>query len=145
MPVFDRLCFACGWVAVDVFEPIQYEAPLCPECGTSTERVWLTKPPNVVSDSCDFVSRNGEKHPVRFRSRADHRRWLKEKGYAINDNRSGHSSTGGVQWLKDAEVLATRNGAARGEVVPDDDPLHVTFTAGELTPAQVEEYRRRNR
>jgi len=107
-------------------------------------RAWVTKPPNVVGDEIDLVSHNGEKHPMRFRSRADHRRWLKEKGYRIKDDASGHSSTGGVQWLKDAEVLATRNGAARGEVVVDD-PLHVTFTAGELTPAEVEEYRRRNR
>jgi len=143
-PVFDRICLACGWVAVDQLEPITCPNPPCPDCGAMTARAWLTKPPNVVPDSTDFVSHNGEKHPVRFRSKADHRRWLKEKGLRVKDDASHHSSTGGKQWLEDAEVLATRNGAARGERV-EDDPLHVTFTAGELTPAQVEEYRRRNR
>src|SRR5207245_8295763 len=91
MPTYDRLCFACGWVAVDVLEPMCCDPSPCPECGAVTERAWLTKPPNVVGDEVDFVSRNGEKHPVRFRSRADHRRWLNEKGLRIQDDKSGHS------------------------------------------------------
>jgi hypothetical protein len=97
----------------------------------------------VVGDETDFVSHHGEKFPVRFRSKADHRRWLKSKGLRVQDDSSHHSSTGGKHWLEAAEELATRNGSGRGEVI-HDDPLHVTFTSGELTTAQVAEYRKKN-
>jgi hypothetical protein len=128
-----------------VFEPVNVEPPACPQCGAITQRAWMTKPPNTIPDSCDIVSRNGEKHPIRFRSRADHRLWLKQKGYRVNDDKSGHSSTGGKKWLEDAETLATRNGAAAGTIRDDDlPPLNYHWTGGELTPAQVAEYRRKN-
>lgn len=143
-PYYDRICKTCGWVAVDVLEPSCIDPPACPACGAPTERVWLTKSSNVIGDETDFVSHNGEKFPVRFRSKADHRRWLTEKGYRIQDDASGHSSTGGKQWLASAEVLATRNGSARGTAEGDDPPLHLTWTGGDLTPAQVAEYRKRN-
>jgi hypothetical protein len=80
---------------------------------------------------------------VRFRSKADHRLWLKAKGYTINDDASQREA-GGKQWMENAEILATRHGAAKGSVVKDD-PLHYTFYSGELTTAQAAEYARRNR
>jgi len=131
-----------------VLEPIHVENVVtCPACGAATERAWLTKPPNAQVDECDIVSRNGERHPIRFRSKSDHRRWLKEKGYVINDNASHHSATGGKQWLEDAETLVKRNGEAPGSVVADGPEAHMrlTFSSGELTKAQAAEYARRNR
>ena len=130
---------------MDVLEPIHAEPQACPECGSTTERAWLTRPPSVVGDETDFVSHNGERHPVRFRSKADHRLWLKTKGYTINDDKSQHEA-GGKQWLENAEILATRNGAARGSVVHDDEPpLNYRFYGGELTKAEAAEYARKNR
>ena len=43
----------------------------------------------MIGDECDFVSRNGEKKPIRFRSKLEHRRWLKEHGYRIKDDHVG--------------------------------------------------------
>lgn len=155
MPLFDRLCHGCGWQAIDVMEPVNPGVVTCPACGDPTERAWLTKPSNVIGDECDFVSHNGERHPVRFRSKLEHRRWLKEKGYAIKDehiglqgsDKSPHSTKwegGGKEWLANAEALAQRHSGI-GSKEPDDEPLHITWRTGELTPAQVEEYRGKNR
>ena len=141
MPFYDRICH-CGWTAIDVLEAIE-TVHACPDCGMQTERAWLTKPSNVIGDECDFVSHNGEKQPVRFRSKAEHKRWLKERGWRIKDDHVGEQGTdksrftsrwagGGKQWLADAEALAQRHGASVGKD-PGDEPVHVTFTTGDLT------------
>lgn len=155
MPTYDRLCHGCGWVGIDVIEPIDAGVVACPSCEKPTVRAWLTKPANVIGDECDFVSRNGEKHPVRFRSKLEHKRWLKEKGWEIKDEHKGlqgsdkspHTTKwegGGKEWLANAEALAQRHGGI-GAKEPEDDAFHVTWTTGELTPQQVEEYRAKNR
>ena len=139
-------------MAVDVFESIDAAAVPCPECGRPTERAWLTKPPAAIGDETDFVSHHGERHPVRFRSKSEHRRWLKEKGYTIKDEHKGiqgsdkspHTTAwtaGGAQWLADAEELARRNGTAAGAVPDAPDDFHVQFSEGTLTPAEVARYR----
>jgi hypothetical protein len=152
MPFYDRRCLSCTWVAIDVVEPVTPPAPpVCPACGGATERAWLTRPPTVIGDECDFVSQNGEKHPRRFRSKAEHKRWLKEKGYTVMDSHVGavgsDKSTfttrwvgGGPQWLADAEALAQRNGTAHGRTPVDDTPFHITWTTGDATPEMVERY-----
>jgi hypothetical protein len=152
---FDRLCPSCGWRKIDSMEPTEAPAILCDDCGEPTERAWLTKPSNVIGDEIDMISHNGEKHPVRFRSKIEHRRWLKEKGWTIKDEHKGlqgsdkspHSTLwqgGGKEWLANAEELARRHGGL-GSKEPEDEPMHVTWSTGELTPAQVEEYRAKSR
>ena len=154
-PLYDRACNDCGWVGIDIIEPITAGVVLCPACGEPTVRAWLTKPSNVIGDAIDLWSRNGEKHPVHFRSKIEHKRWLKEKGYAVKDehiglqgsDKSPHSTKwqgGGKEWLANAEELAKRHGGL-GTKEPQDEPFHVTWRTGELTPAQVAEYRAKNR
>ncbi len=40
----------------------------------------------VVGDEIDFVQHNGTPVPIRFRSRAEFKRWLKEHHYEVNDS-----------------------------------------------------------
>jgi hypothetical protein len=152
MPLYDRRCGVCGWTVIDVVEPVTPATPPeCPDCGSLTERAWLTAPPNVIGDACDFVSHNGERHSVRFRSKAEHKRWLKEKGYVVNDGHVGAAGSdkskfsarwesGGPQWLADAEALARRNGTAKGRTPTPDDAFHITWTEGVATPEMIAKY-----
>lgn len=155
MPLYDRLCNGCGWVAIDVIEPIHAGTVTCPACGDPTERAWLTKSSNVIGDEMDHVQVNGLKTPRRFRSKQERKRWLKEAGYEEKGEHKGlqgsdkspHTTRwegGGKEWLAKAEALAQRHGGI-GAKEPEEAPFHVNWTTGELTPQQVEEYRARNR
>lgn len=59
--------------------------PVCEACGALTERVWLSHAQTVIGDECDFIQHNGTREPIRFRSRAEFRRWLKETGWEVKD------------------------------------------------------------
>ena len=157
MPFYDRQCEACGWSAIDVFEPVEATAPQCPKCGSYMARAWLTKPPNTIGDEVDFIQHNGTKHPIRFRSKIEFRRWLKETGNRVSDSHIGLQGSdkspyttrhfaGGKDWLANAEHLAKthHNGEFAGKE-PDEPEFHVNWTSGELTPEQVAHYRERNR
>ena len=156
MPFYDRLCPSCGWLAVDVLEPVNVPVQTCPACGDPTKRAWLTRSTNVIGDEMDHLQVNGLKEPRRFRSKLEHKRWLKENGYTIMDghvgeygsDKSKHSSRwaagGGAEWLANAEELAKRNGASAGKD-PEDKPFNIKWSTGTLTPEQVEEYRGKSR
>ena len=60
------------------------EWPFCPHGFGTT---------SVIGDECDFVSHNGETQPVRFRSKQEHRRWLKQHGYRIKDDHVGQQGS----------------------------------------------------
>lgn len=100
MPFYDRACPDCTWTAIDRFERIEPGIVLCPDCGSPTERAWLTKPSNVVGDEMEHTQVNGLAQPRRFTSKIEHRRWLKANIYRIADDhvplqgsdRSPHSS-----------------------------------------------------
>lgn len=141
MPTFDRLCPSCGWTKIDSLEPTTPQPVLCDECGEPTERAWLTKPANVIGDEMDWTQTNGLKHPRRFRSKSEHRRWLKESGWTVKER---HAEAGGKDWLAKAEALAQRHGGV-GTKEPESEPLNVTFTSGDATPDMVEHYRSRSR
>lgn len=146
MPFYDRTCTACDYCIIDVLEPVYADNTSCPDCGQPTARAWMSAPPNVIGDECDFVTRNGEKNPRRFRHKSEHRRWLKENHFIVKDEAvSGdkHTKTwtaGGKQWLADAEALAMRNGSASGLVPEQDINLNVTFSEGVATPEMVARY-----
>jgi hypothetical protein len=93
MPYYDRLCRACGWQAIDVWEPVHADAPTCPQCAAQTERAWLTTPPTAIGDECDFTQTNGTPTPIRFRSKSEHRRWLKQHGYEVVASHVGQYGT----------------------------------------------------
>jgi len=88
MPIFDRLCSACGWTKVDSFE--KYDAPplACPACGAATERLW-TRPPAMIPDTFTepLVDRIMDKGTLVFESRSEHRRAMRERGLI---NRAEH-------------------------------------------------------
>lgn len=153
MPNYDRLCGVCGWVAIDVLEPILAPDVACPECAGETKRVWLSAPPNVIGDEMDHLQVNGLRNPRRFRSKQDHKRWLKSEGFIVKDEHkplagsdgSPHSSRwsgGGKQWLADAEALALRNGSAEGTVPEEDHPWNITWSTGTLSKDEAAKYAR---
>ena len=124
----------------------------CPDCGAVTVRAWLTRFPSTIGDEMDHVQRNGLKHPRRFRSKLEHKRWLKDAGWTVKDehcpepgsDKGKHTSAwtgGGKEWLANAEALAARNGAGSGKD-PEPEPFHVTWTEGTLTPDQVSHYQK---
>lgn len=100
MPLFDRRCVSCDWTAIDIWEPVSAPNCPCPVCGTSTERAWLTKATTVVVDECDFVQHNGLKHPRRFRSKQEFKRWLRENHYAVHDTHRGENDTDKSRFTK---------------------------------------------
>jgi len=138
VPIFDRQCPACGTVRLNVLEasdPIPVR--LCDQCGEPMARAWLGKSSTVIGDECDFISRNGEKEPVRFRSRSEHRRWLKAHGYRIKDDHVGaqgsdknkHTQRWAAmdpQTLANATALVTRASTAPATGHGDEGALGLT-------------------
>lgn len=130
--MFDRGCTICGWQVEDVLEPVAAPIIACPVCDASTERLWFSKASNVIGDECQFTQTNGLRHPREFRSKQEHRRWLKENGFLVKDSHATMDGTdkaehttawtaGGAAWLKAAEELARRN--HNGQFVGNDPAL----------------------
>lgn len=95
-------CETCG-------QPLQIaDWPFCPHGRGHS---------NIVPDECDFVSRNGEAQPVRFRSRQEHRRWLKQHGYRIYDTGTGGKSANVItqKTLDDARIMLERPSRAAAD------------------------------
>ncbi len=141
MPLYDRQCgSACGWQALDVWEAVDAPHGVCPACGADTARAWLTRASSVIGDECDFTTRNGEKTPVRFRSKIEHRRWMKERGLVIMDTHVGapgsdkskftqRAALMDPQTLANATALVSRSGS-KGWRDPDKSPLGITSDDG---------------
>lgn len=141
MKYFDRKCPACGTITIDSLEPSDAPVILCSQCGEPTERAWIAKAATVIGDECDFTSRNGEREPRRFRSKLEHRRWLKEKGYRINDahvgTQDGDTSKHTTRWaamdqqtLQNAIDLVTRAASAPATTPRDDGPHGISSNEG---------------
>ncbi len=93
MPLYDRKCADCAWVALDVWERVSMPLVVCPDCGAPTHRAWLTKASAVIGDEIDITQVNGAKDPIRFRSRLERQRWLKANGYREVDKQVGTSKS----------------------------------------------------
>lgn len=143
MPLYDRICRACGWLAVDTWEAISVDPLPCPTCGTTTERAWLTKSSTVIGDECDFVQHNGTKEPIRFRSRSEFRRWCHEHSYRVKDShvpeqgsdKSKHTSNWGQSYdpytAENVRILIERT-CGEGRDTGDAPIEKVPFQTGDV-------------
>lgn len=61
--------------------------PLCPECGSPTEIIWLSSFPNVIPDDVPggFWVENMTRDPEKFYCKSDWRRRQKELGVRHRD------------------------------------------------------------
>lgn len=87
---------------------------------------------NVIGDECDFVQENGFAQPTRFRSKAEFKRALAEKGLqnepcnaGIHDTLVPRMVTMDPYTLWAAEQLAKRHG---GTTIVERDPHAVDVT-----------------
>lgn len=145
MPFYDVRCLSCGREQIDVLTGVG-EVAACASCGQPTERVWRSKASNVNGDECDFVQENGTRHPIRFRSKREFGRWLREHNY---ENRVEHKTVPGTDkspyttdWSKGCmdpytlaagAALVMRNGAYAGND-PAPEPLNVSWQVRDVHP-----------
>ncbi len=89
MPVYDRICDACGWSTDFSLELVSSKDKPCPKCGGATERVFIGKGPLVVPDtySTPLVDDVMLKTTQTFYSRSEHRAAMQKHGY---ENRVRH-------------------------------------------------------
>lgn len=151
MPLYDRQC-ACGWREIDRWETVTCDAVPCPSCGAATERAWLTRASTVIGDEIDFVQHNGTKDPIRFRSRAAFKHWLKEHGYHIRDSHipeaGSDKSKFTTNWAasydpytaENVRILLERQFTAGSK--PEEPPItwNIHWSTGTATKEMVEKY-----
>lgn len=152
MPNYDRKCESCGWEAIDLVEPVNHPAPLCPDCGEPTVRAWLTRVSSVIGDEMDHWQVNGTRHPIHFTSKQDRRRWLKQTGQrecayhvgADGSDKSPHTTRWAAMdayTLKNAQILLERAAAEPTRNEPKEAPLHVTVTTGDYHSQEFKDWR----
>lgn len=78
MPMYDFRCE--NGHTFDAFVPVGTIDHPCRCCSLVAGQVWVSNPPAVIGDACDFVQENGFATPQRFTSKAERRRALKEAG-----------------------------------------------------------------
>lgn len=149
MPNYDRTCQSCGWTAIDVWEPVNHEAPLCPDCGEPTVRAWLTRASSVIGDEMDHTMVNGLKTPRRFRSKQEFARWKKENGYRDCvyhvDVDGADKSIAAGRWvsmdaytLNNAKILLERAAQEPTRNDPKEAPLKAKLTTGDWNSPEFE-------
>jgi hypothetical protein len=80
MPMFDYRC--TDGHEFEACVPSGTDAMLCRQCSSLAERVWRGMAA-VIGDECDFIDDNLSRHPIRIRSKTEHRRLMKEKGVQL--------------------------------------------------------------
>jgi len=153
MPLYDRGCQTCGWTAIDVLEAVYAPAPVCPTCGATTARIWITTSTAVIGDEMDHVQVNGTREPIRFRSKQARKRWLKAQG--LNecvrhiDPQEGHSKHT-TNWGSVYDPYTAANvkellerAFHAGPVEPDLPLLPIKTTVRELSRAEAKQYAKR--
>ena len=122
-----------------MWEPITVGVKPCPDCGAPTKRAWLTKATTVIGDEIDHVQVNGCKTPIRFRSRAERKRYLKEHGWREQDYfapmpGSDKSKHGDVRWdtydaytANNVRILIERAFKAPSVAEPDVPPVNIRW------------------
>ncbi len=151
MPLYDRVCEACGHVELDLWEKVQADAVPCPECGEPMPRAWLSTACAVVDDSMDHWQVNGTKHPIYFDSKQARKRWLKEtsqyeyiKHVGIDSDKSKHTT----RWeamdaytLNNARILLERAAQQPTRNEPIEVPLKARTTIGDYNSPEFHGWR----
>jgi hypothetical protein len=105
----------------------------------------------IIGDECDFTQVNGLKAPRRFRSKQEHKRWLKANGYEIVDthvglqgsDKSPHTtnwaSTYDPYTAENAKILIER---AFKSATIDAPPvqLHITTDVHDMSREEARQY-----
>jgi putative FmdB family regulatory protein len=78
MPRYDYVC-GQGHEQRDVWAKYG-DRPACPECGGAVEILWQKSFPNIIGDEIDYVDHNIASEPIRFTSKSERKRMMKEKG-----------------------------------------------------------------
>jgi hypothetical protein len=120
-------CSRCG------AELVVGDFPFCKGNPSDHGRGFAT----VHGDECDFVQKNGTKVPIRFRSKQEHARWMKENHLNVVHDWKGSGCD--PYTMNNVRVLLERRFL---EQTPDEAPPHMnirTYT-GELSPQEAEKY-----
>lgn len=91
MPKYDFLCPACAQLREDVTARYK-EWPSC-DCGTPMEPFWVSSFPNIIGDEIDYVDTNMTREPIRFTSKAERKRMMKQLGLRERVEHVGHDHT----------------------------------------------------
>jgi putative FmdB family regulatory protein len=130
MPMYDFMCHNCG-AQFEALMPTGTQEMACRECKPGiAEKVWITKPSNVIGDECDITQENGFKEPRRFTSKRERLRAIAEMGMSEmvrhtpvpGTDKSPHTkswSAIGPGTLESARLLLERVGAVK----PSDEQL----------------------
>jgi hypothetical protein len=77
----DLKCTACDWTKRDHWDRRGAAYPACETCGAATERAWLMGSfPAIHGDEMDFTDHNMTSQPIRFTSKSERRRVMKQLG-----------------------------------------------------------------
>jgi hypothetical protein len=150
VPRYDQRCTGCDWNAEIVARPGEH--PACPQCASATERVWR-KAPDISGDETEIVTEHGFKQPMRFTSKAEWKRAMKEAGIRPYDKFTPMPGTdrprrGGITKSlppMDAEYqawLADRLATGKATKEPTLEKLNVRAEVRELTAAEYSEARK---
>jgi hypothetical protein len=91
VPKYDYIC-AAGHEQIDVLAKYG-DRPACPECGGATEILWKSSFPNIIGDEMDFTDTNMTHQPIRFTSKAERKRMMKQLGIQEKIRHVGHDHT----------------------------------------------------
>lgn len=116
-------------------------------------RTWLTKASCVIGDEMDHVQVNGCTEPIRFTSKQERKRWMKEHGYVDavrhvgedGGDKSRHTSrwvTMDQYTLDNARELLERAAKLPTRNDPSEAPLKVRMVTGELNGPEFKEWNR---
>ena len=76
----DLKCTACDWTKRDHWMRKGDALPAC-ACGAATERAWLMGSfPTIIGDEMNYVDHNMASQPIKFTSKAERRRMMKQLG-----------------------------------------------------------------
>lgn len=92
----------------------------------------------AIGDECDFWQENGTRQPIHFTHKSEFRRWLDVNNYENKVCNAGVHDTIVPRWsmmdpqtLKNAEILASRNGSARAGDDAPEPSVPMTWTIRE--------------
>lgn len=147
MPMYDYKC--PNGHEFEGLYPVGVDIVPCRECDAGANKVWVTKPSNIVGDEIDYIDENLGPEPIRIRSKAERRRIMKERGLeefirhtgVPGTDKSPHTTNWGSisqVTLDGAKAMLERVGGM-SPTEPSQEELDRAVTAGEIeVPIVVE-------